>query len=79
MIKFTVMNLRTPEKLSKSLKNERYAFTEVGKNHFSPPPKMSKVSCIDTKKARIVKFLEEKKWEKERERGVNVFVIFCGQ
>ena len=34
MIKFTVMNLRTPEKLSKSLRNERYAFTEVGKNHF---------------------------------------------
>lgn len=31
-------------------------------------PKMSKVSYIDTKKARIVKFLEEKKWEKERER-----------
>jgi len=29
---------------------------------------MSKVSYIDTKKARIVKFLEEKKWEKERER-----------
>jgi len=32
--KFKVVNLRAPEKLSKSLKNELYSLTEVDKKYF---------------------------------------------